>query len=260
MEYTTITFETDADGIGVLTINRPDKLNALNADVIQELDACIAEIESRDEVKGVILTGAGSKSFVAGADIRQFTDLDPVQGYTFAQYGQRVFSRLERLPKPVIAAVNGYALGGGCELAMACHLRVASELATFGQPEVNLGIIPGYGGTQRLPRLVGRGLALEMILTGEHVTARRAYEIGLVNKVVVPAELMSAARQMMQTILNKGPVAVALSLNAVHASDRPLDQGLEHEALLFGQACGTEDFKEGAAAFLERRKPAFVGR
>ncbi len=255
-----VLFELGDEGVATLTINRPKQLNALNTAVIDDLAQCVAYIAATDAVRGVIVTGAGPKSFVAGADIKQFTTLDAATGRAFAQRGQAVFSQLEQLSKPVIAAVNGFALGGGCELAMACHLRVASENARFGQPEVNLGVVPGYGGTQRLPRLVGRGRALEMILTGEMVTAQRAYEMGLVNRVVPAEELMPAAQALMQTILGKAPIAVALSLNAVYAADQPQQQGMDHEAVLFGQACDTSDFREGVAAFLERRPAHFEGR
>jgi enoyl-CoA hydratase len=260
MTFETLLYEVDGDGIALVTINRPDKLNALNATVIDELDRCFAAMETDDAVRGVVLTGAGPKSFVAGADISRFPELDAVSGRRMALRGQAVFNRIEALPRPVVAAVNGYALGGGCELAMACHLRVASENARFGQPEVDLGLIPGYGGTQRLPRLVGRGLATELILTGGAIDAHRAHAIGLVNRVVPAEELLDAARGLAATIAKKAPVAVALSLEAIRASELDLPHGLTHEAALFGQACATEDFKEGVAAFLERRKAAFKGR
>ena len=257
--FETLLYECDDDGECTVRINRPEKLNALNAQVIDDLDACFAAIADDDSVRGVILTGSGEKSFVAGADIARFTELDAESGYRFALRGQAVFNRIEQLKKPVIAAVNGYALGGGCELAMACHLRVASDNAMFGQPEVNLGILPGYGGTQRLPRLVGRGRAVELILSGAQIDARRAFEIGLVNLVVEPAELLASAQKMLGTILSKSPIAVGLAIEALRMSDLSIDQGLEFEAVQFGQACGTDDFEEGVAAFLERRKPEFKG-
>jgi enoyl-CoA hydratase len=260
MSFDTLLYEVGADGIALLTINRPDKLNALNLAVMNDLESAMEQALSTDEVRGIIITGAGEKSFVAGADIRQFTELGAIDGHRFALRGQAVFNLIEESPKPVIAAVNGFALGGGCELALACHLRFASENAIFGQPEVNLGIIPGYGGTQRLPRLVGRGIAIEMILTGQQVRASRAYEIGLANRVVPQESLLDSAREMLQTILSKAPRAIAMSLDAIRASDLPLRQGLHYEASLFGQACSTEDFKEGASAFLERRTPSFSGR
>ena len=259
MVLETLLYEVD-DGIAVVTINRPDTLNALNALVIHELSQAFHQARSDSAVRGVVLTGAGAKSFVAGADIKQFPDLDALEGHRFALRGQAVFNRIEEMPKPVVAAVNGYALGGGCELALACHLRVASENASFGQPEVTLGIIPGYGGTQRLPRLVGRGLATELILTAERISAQRAYEIGLVNRVVPLADLLETAKEIIATITAKAPLAVGMALEALRASDLPLHEGLRHEAALFGQTCATDDFKEGVAAFLERRKADFKGQ
>ncbi len=259
MTLETLRYELD-DGLAVITINRPDKLNALNTLVLHELSQAFQEARADGGVGGVVLTGAGTKSFVAGADIQQFPDLDALEGHRFALRGQAVFSRIEEMPKPVVAAVNGYALGGGCELALACHLRLASENASFGQPEVGLGIVPGYGGTQRLPRLVGRGLATELILTGERISAQRAYEIGLVNRVVPQDDLLPAAKEMVATIAAKAPLAVSMALEALRASDLPLHEGLRHEAALFGQTCATDDFKEGVAAFLERRHAAFKGR
>ncbi|ARA93454.1 enoyl-CoA hydratase [Rhodothermaceae bacterium RA] len=259
MDLQLVRYDVDEDGVAVLTIDRPDKLNALNQQVLGELDHAVRQARSDDAVRGIVLTGSGDKAFVAGADIAQFQTLDALQGTRFALQGQAVFTRIEEMPKPVVAAVNGYALGGGCELAMACHLRIAAETASFGQPEVNLGILPGYGGTQRLPRLVGRGIATELILTGERISAQRAYEIGLVNRVVPAAELIATAKQYILTIASKAPLAVSMSLDALRASDLPLRQGLRYEAALFGQACGTEDFKEGVRAFLERRPATFKG-
>ncbi len=258
MPYEHLLTDLESDGIVVVTINRPDKLNALSAGVLDELDAAFAEAADDEDARGVILTGAGDKSFVAGADIGQFTKLDTYTGEQFARRGQEVFSRIENMKKPVLAAVNGFALGGGCELAMACHLRIASENAQFGQPEVNLGIIPGYGGTQRLPRLVGLGLATELILTGDRIDARRAYEIGLVNRVVEPGQLISAARKLVRAITRKAPLAIQFSLQALQPQD--VDAGMRREANLFGQACDTDDAREGARAFLERRKPEFTGK
>jgi enoyl-CoA hydratase len=260
MSFDTLLFDVDDAGIATITINRPDKLNALNQDVMNDLEAAFTKVHSDNSIRGVILTGQGEKSFVAGADIRQFTKLDADSGRTFAERGQAVFNLIEQSPKPVIAAVNGYALGGGCELALACHIRIASENAIFGQPEVNLGIIPGYGGTQRLPRVVGRGIAIEMILTGDQVKAQRAYEVGLANRVVASESLLDEARAMMKTITSKAPLAVGMSLDAILASEKPMKDGLSDEADLFGKACATDDFSEGAAAFLERRKPSFHGR
>ncbi|NBC16758.1 MAG: enoyl-CoA hydratase [Bacteroidetes bacterium] len=260
MEFDTLLYEVDDDGLATITIHRPDKLNALNAAVLSDLDRAVRQARGDAAVRGIILTGAGDRSFVAGADIQQFPELDALDGHRFALRGQAVFNRIEELSKPVVAAVNGFALGGGCELAMACHLRVASENAVFGQPEVNLGIIPGYGGTQRLPRLVGLGLATELILTGDRISAERAYEIGLVNRVVPADELMPTAKDLLHTIAAKGPLAISFALEALRASDQPLREGLRHEAALFGQTCATEDAAEGATAFLERREPDFKGR
>ncbi len=260
MSFSTLQYEIDADGTAVITIDREDRLNALDADIINDLDECFRQARVDERVKGIILTGKGEKAFVAGADIRQFSDLDPLAAQRFAVRGQAVFNRIEEMPVPVIAAVNGFALGGGCELALACHIRVASDNARFGQPEVNLGIIPGYGGTQRLPRLVGKGVATELILTGAMITADRAYAIGLVNSVVEQEGLLDAAREMIKTISSKAPVAVAFCLEALRASDLPLRQGLRHEAALFGQACATADFKEGVSAFLEKRQADFTGK
>jgi enoyl-CoA hydratase len=258
-EFETLLCECDDDGICVVTVNRPDKLNALNAQVLDDLESCFEWVADADEVKGVVLTGAGPKSFVAGADISKFTELDAESGYRFALRGQEVFNRIERSRKLVVAAVNGFALGGGCELAMACHLRTASTSARFGQPEVNLGILPGYGGTQRLPKLVGKGRATELILTGDQIDAQRAYEIGLVNLVTEPDSLLEITKELVRKVASKAPIAVALSIEAIRMSDVALDQGMEFEAVQFGQACGTSDFEEGVAAFLERRKPTFEG-
>jgi enoyl-CoA hydratase len=258
--FDTLRYEVDADGVAVVTLDRPDKLNAINTRVLADLSRAFRQARTDDAVRGVVLTGAGEKAFAAGADIEQFTELDALQGHRFALRGQSVFNTIEGLPKPVVAAVNGFALGGGCELALACHLRVASETAQFGQPEVNLGLIPGYGGTQRLPRIVGQGIATELILTGDRIDAQRAYEVGLVNRVVAPAELLEAAKDLVRRIASKAPLAVAMSLNAIRSADLPQAQGLQLEAALFGQACGTDDFREGVHAFLNKQQPEFSGR
>jgi enoyl-CoA hydratase len=260
MSYANLLYELQ-DNVALVTVNRPEKLNPLNIDTINALEACFRDIAADAAVKAVILTGAGEKSFVAGADINQLTGLSAIQGRDWGLRGQRVFSQIENLPKPVIAAINGYALGGGLELAMACHIRIASGNAKLGQPEVKLGIVPGYGGTQRLPRLVGKGRALEMLLTGDPLTAEEACRIGLVNRVVSREELLPAARQLVGRILENGPVAVALCLQAVQRGmEMPLEAALEWEASQFGLSCATEDLREGTRAFLEKRKAEFQGR
>jgi len=260
MGYQTLLFELK-DGIATITINRPDKLNALNDQVIDELAHAAERIASEDAIKGAILTGAGSKAFVAGADIGDLASQGPFDGKARALRGQATLRRLETCGKPVLAAINGYALGGGCELAMACHLRIASETARFGQPEVKLGIAPGYGGTQRLPRLVGKGHALRLILTGEMIDAREAYRIGLVNQVVPAAELLATAEQTLRGILAMGPLAVRLALEAVDQGlEMTLDEGLLLEANHFGLLASSRDMKEGLTAFLQKRAPRFEGR
>ncbi|HWP81585.1 MAG TPA: enoyl-CoA hydratase-related protein [Bacteroidota bacterium] len=260
MNFQTLLFE-QKNRIGYVTINRPDKLNALNATAKSELRSLFEKIKSEASVDVVILTGAGEKAFVAGTDIKELSELNTETGRTFSDNGQGVFNLIENLGKPVIAAVNGYALGGGTELALACHIRVASENAKFGQPEVNLGIIPGYGGTQRLARLIGKGRAMEMILTGDHIDATEALRIGLVNKVVPLPELMKTAEEIANKILSKGQVAIRLALKAVNMSQETnLTDGQALEASLFALCCGTEDFKEGTKAFLEKRKPSFKNK
>jgi enoyl-CoA hydratase len=268
-EYTNLTLEVQ-DRVALLSVNRPDKLNALNEATIRELGAAMEEIAGRDDVGGVILTGAGEKAFVAGADIAELARMGPVDGIEVSRMGQRVFRSIELSRKPVIAAVNGFALGGGCELALACHLRVASENAQFGLPEVKLGIIPGYGGTLRLPRIVGKGRALELMLTAQFVRADEAYRIGLVNRVVRKPEeegrsqkeaLIAEARAMMETILANGPVALGLAIEcATRGMEMSVDDGLALESNLFGLLAATDDMREGMTAFLEKRKAEFRGR
>lgn len=257
MSYTTLLFEL-RDGIAFVTINRPDKLNALNDAVIGELDQVASRIHSEDTIRGVIITGAGEKAFVAGADIGELAQCAPSQARELSEKGNRVFRRIEQCGKPVVAAVNGFALGGGCELAMACHLRLASENAKFGQPEVKLGITPGYGGTVRLPRLVGRGAALEMLLSGAPIDASEAYRLGLINRVVPANRLLLESEKLLQSILANGPAATSGCLAAVDEQEgRTLDDALSLESRRFGELAGTADFKEGTSAFLEKRKPNF---
>jgi enoyl-CoA hydratase len=259
MAFQNLTLEV-ADRIATLTVNRPDKLNALNDATIAELGHAIDEIRLDEKVAGVILTGAG-RAFVAGADISELASQTPVLAKARSRAGQDVFRRIETCPKPVIAAVNGFALGGGCELAMACHIRIASEAAKFGQPESKLGILPGFGGSQRLARLVGKGRAIQLLLTGEQIDAAEGYRIGLVNRVVHPAELMGAAKEMMKQILANGPLAVALCIEAVDRGlEMSLDEGLILEANHFGLLAATEDMREGMRAFLDKRTAAFKGR
>ena len=260
MDFQTLLYDVDADGVAVVTLNRPDALNALNRQMVGELGQAMRAAKADAGVRGVIVTGSGEKAFAAGADIGEFAGMEPLEAHRFALRGQAVFNAIETMPKPVVAAVNGFALGGGCELAMACHLRVASERAQFGQPEVNLGLIAGFGGTQRLPRLVGHGIATEMLLTGDRVSAERAERIGLVNQVVPADGLAEAAKAFVLKIASKAPVAVAMSLQALRAADLPLPQGLQQEAALFGQCVATEDFAEGVGAFLNREKAEFQGR
>ncbi len=259
MSYANLLFDVN-DAVALVTVNRAEKLNPLNRETIHALRQCFADIAGDPGIKAVIVTGAG-KSFIAGADISELERLSAAQGRAWALEGQQVLAAIENLPKPVIAAINGYALGGGLEVAMACHIRIATPHARLGQPEVKLGIVPGYGGTQRLPRLVGKGRALEMILTGEPVTAEEAYRIGLVNRVVAAEELLTTARQIAAKILENGPVAVALCLDAVHRGmEMPLEEALPWEAAQFGLSCATEDIREGTRAFLEKRKARFQGR
>jgi enoyl-CoA hydratase len=249
------------DGILIITVDRPKVLNALNAETVAEIGQAFDAARDDDSVKAVILTGGGEKAFVAGADIRELAEMTPVTGKEIAQKGQRVFRAIERFPKPVIAAVNGFALGGGCELALACHIRIASDKAQLGLPEVTLGIIPGYGGTQRMARLLGKGRALELILTGDRIGAEEAARIGLVNKVVPADQLMTAAEEMARTIAKRGPLAVRAAIEAVMSgSDMPFEEGQLLEATLFGLLASTEDMKEGMGAFLEKRAANFGGK
>jgi enoyl-CoA hydratase len=260
-ETRNVTLEREDDGVAIITINRPDKLNALNAETIRALHAVLHEAHDDASIRAIILTGAGGKAFVAGADIAELAKMGPVDGVQVSREGQVAFRFMERMPKPVIAAVNGFALGGGLELAMAAHIRIASSRAKFGLPEVKLGIIPGYGGTVRLQRLVGRGRALELMLTGEMIDAAEAYRIGLVNRVMEPEALLDAARGMARTMIANGPIALALAIEAVdRGMTTTIDDAQILESNLFGLLASTEDMREGMQAFLEKRKAEFRNR
>lgn len=244
-----------------ITLNRPDKLNALNVDTLKELYSAFIDINNNAEVSSVILTGSGEKAFAAGADIKEINKLNILEGKKFSEFGQQVFRYIEQLTKPVIAAVNGFALGGGCELALSCHIRIASENAKFGQPEVNLGIMPGYGGTFRLSRIVGRGRALELIVTGDNIDAQEAYRIGLVNKVYPQKDLIAKAEELCSRINSKSSLAIGMAIQSVNFSTMQENLKAENmESSLFGLCCGTEDFKEGTNAFLEKRSPKFTNK
>lgn len=258
-QFTTL-FHQLENGILTITVNRPDKLNALNAAVFTELDLSMDEVAKNTEVRSVIITGAGLKAFVAGADITEFNSLDRAGAMDMSQRGQDIFMKIEKMQKPVIAAVNGFALGGGCELAMACHLRIASTNAKFGQPEVNLGLIPGYGGTQRLPQLIGKGRALELLMSANMIDAQTALHYGLVNHVTSPEELLPKAKEILNNINSKAPLAVSGCISAVDAFYNKQINGFKSEVEIFGNCFGTEDMKEGTAAFLEKRKANFKGK
>jgi enoyl-CoA hydratase len=249
------------DGLLIVTIDRPKVLNALNAQTVEEIYEAFEKARDDDSVKAVIVTGGGEKAFVAGADINELAQKTPITGKTTSERGQAVLSFIERFPKPVIAAINGFALGGGCELALACHIRVASDKAQIGLPEVTLGIIPGFGGTQRMARLLGKGKALELICTGDRIPAAEAERIGLVNKVVPAEQLMAVAEEMARKIMSRGPLAIRAAIEAVmHGSEMPFEEGQFLEATLFGLLCASEDTKEGMNAFLEKRAAQFKGR
>ncbi len=259
MPYTNLLTKTES-GILIITINRPDKLNALNTSTLSEIKDTMKDAYSNHEVKGIIITGAGEKAFVAGADITEFGGLTLEKAKNMSANGHEIFNLIENCPKPVIAAVNGFALGGGCELAMACHLRVASENSRFGQPEVNLGIIPGYGGTQRLIQLIGKTKALELLMTADMVKADEALQLGLVNYVVPQAQLIAKCLEILEKIKAKAPLAIGKIIECVNACFRDGVDGLEFEINAFGDCCNTEDFKEGADAFLNKRKADFKGK
>lgn len=254
-----IRVEWDND-LAVVTVDRQDKLNALNADVVREIGEVFSSLRDDDAVRGVILTGAGKKAFVAGADISELATMDSVAGVRISRDGQDVFRAIERFPKPVLAAVGGYALGGGCELALACHMRIASDRARFGLPEVGLGIIPGYGGTIRLARLIGLGRAIELTLTGDMVEAERALTIGLVSAVVPADDLVDEAKTLIRKVTKNGPVAVRMALESIYRGlDTSTSEALDFESSLFGLLASTDDMREGMEAFLEKRKPDFKG-
>jgi len=246
------------DRILIITINRPDKMNALNKDVFSDLESAIDEIYNNKDIGAAIITGAGAKAFVAGADISEFITLSPEKAPELAKRGQNVFDKIENCPKPIVAAVNGFALGGGCELALACHFIYASENAKFGQPEVNLGLIPGYGGTQRLTQLVGRNIAMELLTSGNMISAKEAMDYGIVNKVVKQEDLLTTTKAILGIILTKAPVAVSKIIECVNNFDHT-QQGYDFEVKKFGECFATEDMKEGVAAFLEKRKANFKG-
>jgi enoyl-CoA hydratase len=261
MSASHIQFEAAAEGIWTAVLDRPEKLNALNLAVIGELDGLLGRVERDAAIRGLIVTGAGDRAFVAGADIGEIAALTPLEAKAMSTRGQAVLRRLERLEKPTVAAINGFALGGGLELALACTLRVASGNAKLGLPEVKLGLLPGYGGTQRLPRLIGRGRALEMLLTGETVDAIEAQRIGLVNHVVEQEDLLEFCRELLRKILANGPVAVQLAMEAVDAGlECGIEEGMRLEAAAFAAALSSEDAREGSRAFLEKRKPKFTGK
>jgi enoyl-CoA hydratase len=259
MPYNTLLTSIE-NNIFTITINRPDKLNALNKQVMADLDAVFAEVETNEVIKAVIITGSGTKSFVAGADISEFLELSSAEGMDLARAGQNIFFKIENCRKPVVAAVNGFALGGGCELAMACHFRVASENAKFGQPEVNLGLIPGYGGTQRLVQLIGKGRALELLMSGGMVDASTALQYGLVNYVVPIDDLLAKTNTILQSIISKAPIAIGHCIKAANAVFNHNLNGYDVEIESFGDCFNTADMKEGAAAFLEKRKANFIGK
>ena len=259
-DYTNLTVERDG-AVAIVTVNRPKVLNALNAATLEELRSLFTAFQGDDTVRAVVITGAGEKAFVAGADINELAVQSPTSGREHARAGQSVFETIEACGKPVIAAINGYALGGGCELAMACTLRIAADTARLGQPEINLGIIPGYAGTQRLSRLIGTGRALELLLTGDHIPAQEAWRLGLVNRVVPAADLMAEARRLAAVLAAKAPIAIRFILEAVNrGAGMPLRDGEALEATLFGLAASTEDMREGTRAFLDKRKPEFKGK
>ena len=261
MSFSRILFEVNELGVALITVNRPEKLNALNRETIRELDEAFGSAERDGSIRGIVLTGAGTKAFIAGADIQEMAGMGAVEAEGVSREGQKTFRKLETMRKPSIAAINGYALGGGLELAMCCTVRFAANEAKLGQPEVKLGILPGYGATQRLPRLIGPGRALEMLLSAETITADEAMRIGLVNRVMPQDELLPASQEWLSKVLRNGPLAVGLTMHAVHEGfDMGLEAGLAFEAMAFGVAASSADCREGMGAFLEKRKPLFTGK
>jgi enoyl-CoA hydratase len=256
--YSTLLTQLE-NGIFTITINRPDKMNALNQQVMHDLNAVLDEVKINTDIKAAIITGAGNKAFVAGADISEFAGLSQQDAMAFAKGGQDIFLKIENCSKPMVAAVNGFALGGGCELAMACHFRLASDNAKFGQPEVNLGLIPGYGGTQRLPMLIGKGRAIELLLTANMIDANTALQYGLVNHVVPLDQLLEKTRSILEVINSKAPVAISKCINSVNHAYTGI-KGYEQEIFGFSECFSTQDVKEGTSAFLEKRKPNFIGK
>ncbi|AXY77329.1 enoyl-CoA hydratase [Paraflavitalea soli] len=256
--YETLLVEVEQH-ICIITINRPDKLNAINKTVMEELSKAIDEVYNNTNIKSAIITGSGGKAFVAGADITEFQGLSKEQGMALAKKGHDIFFKIENAPKPIVAAVNGFALGGGCELALSCHFMIASDNAKFGQPEVNLGLIPGYGGTQRLVQVAGKGRAMELLMSGKMITAKEAQSYGLVNEVVTPEALLPKVKEILQTIQSKAPIAIANIIECINNFDHT-QKGYDLEVQKFGECFATEDMQEGAAAFLEKRKPVFKGK
>ncbi len=258
MSYETIIFENIGD-LAIIKLNRPEKLNALNKKMLDELDDCIKNIEKNNSIYGLIITGNGNKAFAAGADIAELHECNKQTGKLFSEYGSYVFKRIEQLPIPVIAAINGYALGGGCELALACHIRFASENAKLGQPEVSLGVIPGYGASQRLPRIVGKAKALELIISGAMIDANEAFRIGLVNKIFSQEELLDKTVEFLNTCFKNSKLAVKASIDCINKSqEMSLLEGLHYESQKFGEICASKDFKEGTLAYIEKRLPNFT--
>lgn len=259
MNFSTLIFSIE-NNTAIITINRPEKLNALNKEVFNDLDSAMDEVLTNPEIKSAIITGAGAKAFVAGADITEFNGLEKTEAMALAKRGQDVFFKIENSKKPIVAAVNGFALGGGCELAMACHFRLCSDNAKFGQPEVNLGLIPGYGGTQRLTQLVGKGKSMELQMTAKIADAQEALQWGLVNYITSPEELLPKTKEILQTIQTKAPIAVAKIIECINIGIENKENGFEKEIIAFGECFITADMKEGTAAFLEKRKAVFTGK